>query len=283
MRGARGLGSVESRCSVVTGAASGIGRATALELSRRRGRVALVDRDGTGLARVAAEARGLGAQVLTGELDVRDAGAFLSFAARVERELGVADLLVASAGIALVGPFLRTSATDLDELFAVNVHGTANLCRAFLPAMIERGEGGHVITLSSAAAFASPKDLVAYAATKHAVLGLALGLADELAEHGIGVSAVCPGFVDTPIAKNLHVRGNPDPEGARARTAHFLKWRALAPERVAAAVVRAAERGDLVVPVGAEARLLSLFSRLSPRAPRALLSFGRALLAGRRT
>jgi short-subunit dehydrogenase len=149
--------------------------------------------------------------------------------------------------------------------------------------MIARSAGGHVVTLSSAAAFATPKDLVAYGATKHAVLGLTLGLADELEEHGIGVSAVCPGFVDTPIAANLRVRGGVEPEGVRERTTRFLKWRGLAPARVAEAVVRAAERGTLVVPVGAEAQVLSVFSRLSPRAPRALLSLGRALVARRRT
>jgi short-subunit dehydrogenase len=268
---------------VVTGAASGIGRATALELARRRGRVALVDRDALGLERVAGEVRGLGARALAGALDVRDAAALAMFAGEVERELGTVELLVASAGIALVGPFLRTSAADLDELFAVNLHGTANLCRAFVPAMIERGKGGHVVTLSSAAAFATPKHLVAYGATKHAVLGLSLGLREELSEHGIGVSAVCPGFVDTPIAQNLRVRGDSDPVRTRSRTAHFLKWRGLAPERVAEAVVRAAERGTPIVPVGVEARALCLFSRLSPRAPAALLSLARVLVARRRT
>lgn len=283
MKGRRGLGSVTSRCSVVTGAASGIGRATALELGRRSGLLALVDRDAVGLESIAAEVRGLGARALVGELDVRDHGALERFAGEVEAELGVADLLVASAGIALVGPFARTTAQDFDELFGVNLYGTANLCRAFLPAMIRRGRGGHVVTLASAAAYATPKDLVAYGATKHAVLGLSLGLGDELAEHGIGVSTVCPGFVDTPIARSLRVRGDEDPERTRERTAHFLKWRNLAPERVARAVVRAAERGELVVPVGAEALVLSLFSRLSPRAPRALLALGRALAARRRT
>ncbi len=279
----RGLGSVSGRAAVVTGAASGIGRATALLLARRGARLALVDRDAVGLAGVAAELRGLGAEVLTAELDVRDHSALGRFAREVEAELGVAELLVCSAGIALVGSFTSTTAEDFDELFGVNLFGTANVCRAFVPAMIRRGQGGHVVTLASAAAFATPKDLVAYGATKHAVLGLSLGLGDELAEHGIGVSAVCPGFVDTPIARNLRVRGEPDPDVTRERTAHFLKWRNLAPERVAAAVVRAAERGELVVPVGAEARVLSLFSRLSPRAPRALLALGRAFAARRRT
>jgi NAD(P)-dependent dehydrogenase (short-subunit alcohol dehydrogenase family) len=279
----RGLGSVDDRCSVVTGAASGIGRATALALARRRGRLALVDRDAKGLESVAAEVRGLGARALVGELDVRDAAALERFAEQVERELGGAELLVASAGIALVGSFANTTAADFEELFAVNVQGTAHLCRAFVPAMIRRARGGHVVTLSSAAAFATPRDLVAYGATKHAVLGLTLGLADELAEHGIGVSAVCPGFVDTPIAQNLRVRGEPDPEATRERVRHFLKWRRLAPERVALAVVRAAERGSPIVPVGAEARALSLLARLSPRAPYALMSLARTLGALRRT
>lgn len=283
MRKARGLGSVDGRCSVVTGAASGIGRATALALARRQGRVALVDRDAAGLERVTAEVRELGARALAAELDVRDSAALERFAADVERELGVPELVVASAGIALVGPFGSTTAADVEEVFAVNVFGTSNLCRAFVPMMIRSGARGHVVTLSSAAAFATPKDLVAYGATKHAVLGLSLGLADELAEHGIGVSAVCPGFVDTPIAKNLRVRGEPDPDMTRERAAHFLKWRSLSPERVARAVVRAAERGTLIVPVGAEAKALSLLSRLSPRAPRALLSLGRSLASRRRT
>jgi NAD(P)-dependent dehydrogenase (short-subunit alcohol dehydrogenase family) len=283
MRRPRGLGKLGDHCSVVTGAASGIGRATALELGRRHGRVALVDRDAAALEGVATEVRELGARVLVGVLDVRDAAALDRFADEVARELGGVDLLVSSAGIALVGAFASTTAADFDELFAVNVHGTANLCRAFVPSMIRRAAGGHVVTLSSAAAFATPKGLVAYGATKHAVLGLTLGLADELAEHGIGVSAVCPGFVDTPIARNLRVRGEPDPELTKERAAHFLKWRRLAPERVALAVVRAAERGTAVVPVGAEARALSLLSRLSPRAPYALMSLARTFGALRRT
>jgi short-subunit dehydrogenase len=283
MRRGRGLGSVSGRCSVVTGAASGIGRAVAVALAKRGGRLALVDRDAMGLANVAAEIRGFGARAVTGELDVREHGGLARFAADVEAELGVPELLVASAGIALVGSFASTTPEDFEELFAVNVLGTAHVCRAFLPAMIRRGEGGHVVMLSSAAAFATPKDLVAYGATKHAVLGMSLGLGDELSEHGIGVSAVCPGFVDTPIARHLRVRGEDDPELTRTRAEHFLKWRSLAPERVALAVVRAAERGSPVVPVGVEARALSLLSRLSPRAPRALLALGRALVAGRRT
>jgi NAD(P)-dependent dehydrogenase (short-subunit alcohol dehydrogenase family) len=283
MRTRRGLGKLGDHCSVVTGAASGIGRATALELGRRHGRVALVDRDAAALEVVATEVRELGARVLVGVLDVRDAAALERFADEVVRELGGVDLLVSSAGIALVGAFASTTAADFDELFAVNVHGTANLCRAFVPGMIRRAAGGHVVTLSSAAAFATPKGLVAYGATKHAVLGLTLGLADELAEHGIGVSAVCPGFVDTPIVRNLRVRGEPDPELTKERAAHFLKWRRLAPERVALAVVRAAERGTAVVPVGAEARALSLLSRLSPRAPYALMSLARTFGALRRT
>jgi NAD(P)-dependent dehydrogenase (short-subunit alcohol dehydrogenase family) len=276
-----GLGSVKGRIAVVTGAASGIGRATAHLLARRGATLALGDIDAVGLERVLNEVRGLGARVHHEHVDVRRAGEVTAWASRVERALGTPDLLVNSAGIVVLAGFLETTLEDFRELIDVNLMGPVHVCRAFLPAMLARRAGGFVVNVASAAAFASPSELAGYGATKHGLLGLSQALSDELSAQAIGVSCVCPGFVDTPILTRARVRGAGNSEERRAAAARLLRWRRLSPERVAERIVRAAERGEPVVSVGMEAVLLSLLSRLSPRHVAPL--FGRLRRLGSRT
>jgi NAD(P)-dependent dehydrogenase (short-subunit alcohol dehydrogenase family) len=260
---AYGLGEIVGRVAVVTGAASGIGRATARLLGRRGARLVLCDVDGPKLQMMARELSDEGAVVAVFTVDVARCAEVERFAKAAIEAAGVPDLVVNAAGVLVLGPFVQTTADDWNHVIDVNLKGPANVCRAFLPAMVGRGVGGYIVNVASAAAFATQSELCAYGATKHALFGLSQGLADELAPARVGVSVVCPGFVDTPILERARVRGD-DPEATRLAARAFLRKRRLTPERVAERIVTAAERGIAVVPVGIEARALWWLSRLTP-------------------
>jgi NAD(P)-dependent dehydrogenase (short-subunit alcohol dehydrogenase family) len=276
---ANGVGSVEGKVCVVTGAASGIGRATALRLAARGAMVALGDNDEIGLRAVGQEIRARGARgVREVAVDVTRAEAVERFRETTEAELGVADVIVNAAGVVVVGGLLATSPDDWDFVLGANLRGPAIVCRAFLPAMLARGERGQIVNVASAASFFTPGDLVAYGASKHALVGLSQGLREELAPHSIGVSIVCPGFVDTPIVRNARFASVADEDARRQHIAALLRRRGLRPERVAAAIVRAAERGSGVVPVGVEAWTLHALERLSPGASERLVRAVRSMV-----
>ncbi len=276
---ARGLGSVKGRLAVVTGAASGIGRAIARRLARCGAELALTDIDAARLELVARELRDGGASVTFGPADVTRADEVERFAAATLGARRTPDLLVNAAGVLVLGSFAHTTPDDWEHVIGVNLKGPVHVCRAFLPAMTARG-GGAVVNVASASAFATQSELAAYGATKHALVGLTQALADELAPHSITVSVVCPGFVDTPILERARVRGD-DPETSRRMAGELLRRRRLSAERVAEHVVRAAERGIGVVPVGLEARALWLLSRVAPGRVPAL--FGALRRLGSRT
>ena len=138
------------------------------------------------------------------------------FAEAVHREAGPVDLLVNNAGVGLAAGFLDTELEDWDWIVAINVMGVVHGCHFFVPRMVERGMGGHVANLSSMAGFHASPALLAYTATKFAVLGLSEALREELRPHGIGVTAICPGIINTPITTNASARRGDRPEGARA-------------------------------------------------------------------
>jgi NAD(P)-dependent dehydrogenase (short-subunit alcohol dehydrogenase family) len=276
-----GVFSVAGRVVVVTGAASGIGRASALELARRGARVALGDRDAGGLETAAAALRALGAEVRAVVVDVTREHDVEHFRAEVERELGVADAIVNAAGVVVVGGFLATSPDDWEHTLAVNLRGPMLVCRAFLPAMLARGRAGAIVNVASAAAFFTPSELVAYGATKHGLIGLSQGLREELRERSIAVSVVCPGFVDTPIVEHARFVGEADPEAARRHVKRLVRGRGLSAERVASAIVRAVERGGDLLPIGVEAWVLHALERLAPGSAARLVGLVRRLVARR--
>jgi NAD(P)-dependent dehydrogenase (short-subunit alcohol dehydrogenase family) len=274
---ARGLGSVRGRIAVVTGAASGIGLATARLLSERGASLALCDLDADRLETAASELRQRGTRVVSLVTDVTDPPGLAAFAQAVTSRLGVPQLLVNNAGVLVYGSFLATPLEDWDHVIDVNLKGPVNVCRAFLPAMLAGGQGGHVVNVASAAAFFTQSELAAYGTTKHGLVGLTQALADELSARGIGVSLVCPGFVDTPILERARLRGFAEPEEERRAAAELLRRRRLSAERVAASIVRAAERGVGVVTVGIEAHALRLISRFAPAHTAALFGVLRKL------
>jgi NAD(P)-dependent dehydrogenase (short-subunit alcohol dehydrogenase family)/pimeloyl-ACP methyl ester carboxylesterase len=256
---------------LVTGAGSGIGRATAYAFAEAGARVVAVDRDAEAASRTAEMSRLIGAPEAWAEtVDVSDEQAMEKFAARVAAEYGVVDVLVNNAGIGLSGSFFDTTPEDWKKVLDVNLWGVIHGCRLFGKQMAERGQGGHIVNTASAAAYQPSKALPAYSTSKAAVLMLSECLRAELAGQGIGVTAICPGFVNTNITSTARFAGVDAEEEKRRqkKSARLYGLRNYPPEKVADAILRAVVRGDAVVPVTAEARGAYLMSRFTPKALR---------------
>jgi NAD(P)-dependent dehydrogenase (short-subunit alcohol dehydrogenase family) len=256
---------VRGKVALVTGAASGIGRETALAFARAGADVVLCDVNEAGLEETAAAASALGRRVLARRADVAGREEMRAFAGEVHREHEAVDVLVNNAGVGLGGGFLDTSLEDWGWVLSINLWGVIHGCHFFVPAMVARGRGGHVVNVSSAAGLVATAPLAAYSTTKFAVFGLSEALRDELQAHGIGVTAVCPGIINTPITGSARMRGRVATDEARARLVAAYQRRNYGPERVAAAIVKAVVRNRPVVPVSPEAWILYFMKRLSPR------------------
>ena len=258
---------------LVTGAASGIGRATALAFAQAGARVVAVDLDAAGADRTAELARQSGApQAWAETVDVSDEQQMERLAVRVATEYGTVDVLVNNAGIGISGPFLETSVEDWKRTLDVNLWGVIHGCRLFGKQMAERGQGGHIVNTASDAAYQPTRLLPAYGTSKAAVLMLSECLRAELAGQGIGVTAVCPGLVNTGITRTARFVGLDEREQRRRREriARLYRLRNYPPEKVAAAILRAVVRNRAVVPVTPEAHGARLLSRFAPRVLRAL-------------
>ena len=247
--------------TLVTGAGSGIGRATALELGRRGATVLCVDLSPETAEQTAGGVRTAGGQAAAYELDVADRDAVGVTAEKITAEHGPLDVLVNNAGVGVAGRFLDTTPEDWDWLLGVNMHGVLNCCYAFGPAMVARRRG-HVVNISSGLAYFHRPTEAAYVTSKAAVLAFSRTLRADWRRNGVGVSAVCPGVINTPIVRNTRMRGDAaEPEYA-ARAAHLFAKRGHPPQQVADAIVRAVERNRSVVPVGREAWLAWVSHRL---------------------
>lgn len=224
--------SLTQKTALVTGAGSGIGRAIARLFARQGAFVWIVDRDplaGRGEVDAIREA---GGKADYAELDVSDPAAATALAER----LPPLDILVNNAGIGHVGSLLNTAAADLDRLHAVNVRGPFNLCKAFVPAMLERKKGS-VINLASIGGVVAVRDRLAYTVTKHAVVGLTKALALDHSHTGVRFNAICPGRVETPFVKS-RLAEYPDPEKAyREMASTQLNGRMAQPDEIAAAAL----------------------------------------------
>jgi NAD(P)-dependent dehydrogenase (short-subunit alcohol dehydrogenase family) len=194
------------------------------------------------------------------------------FAKEVLHEHGVPEVVVNNAGIGMAGAFLDHSAEDWRKVLDVNLWGVVHGSRLFAAQMVARGQGGHIVNTASAAAFTPSRSLSAYATSKAAVLMLSQCLRAELAGQGIGVTAICPGVVNTNITRTSRFVGlsAEEQERSRGRAVRAYSLRGYGPDRVAGQIVAAVRRDRAVVPVTPEARLSLLLSRLSPRTMRLL-------------
>jgi NAD(P)-dependent dehydrogenase (short-subunit alcohol dehydrogenase family) len=237
----------EGALALVTGAGSGIGRATAVALAERGARVLAADIDPRGAEAGASDCGGHPFVV-----DVADRAAVLDLAATAEAAHGPVEILVNNAGVGMSARFLDTGLDDWDWILGINLLGVVHGCHAFGPRMVARGRG-HVVNVSSALGYFPRATEPAYVTTKAAVLALSRCLRADWRPSGVGVSAVCPGVIATPIIEHTRFRG----ERARPDTVRRLRStfsrRGHPPDKVAAAIVDAVARDRAVVPVGAEA------------------------------
>ena len=240
--------------ALVTGAGSGIGRATAITLARHGAQVLCVDVNLETAEQTAQGCRIVGADADAYQVDVANREAVESLAKEVAAHHDGIDLLVNNAGVGMSGRFLDTEPDDWDWLLGVNLHGVVNCTYAFGPAMVERRRG-HVVNIASGLAYFHRPTEVAYVTSKAAVLALSRTLRLDWRPHGIGVTAICPGIINTPIVRNSRMLGHAARPEAVARAVNIFSKRGHPPERVATAIVRGIERNRAVVPVGLEAWL----------------------------
>jgi NAD(P)-dependent dehydrogenase (short-subunit alcohol dehydrogenase family) len=223
---------LDDKTSLITGAGSGIGRSIAELFALQGAFTWVVDRDAAAGRGTVEVIRAAGGRADFAELDVGDPGEALALAAR----LPALDILVNNAGIGHVGNLLGTTAADLDRLHAVNVRGPFNLCKAFVPAMLERGRGS-VINLASIGGVVAVRDRLAYTITKFAVVGLTKSLALDHSHTGVRFNAICPGRVETPFVQ-ARIAEYPDPAKAyHDMAATQLTGRMARPGEIAAAAL----------------------------------------------
>lgn len=241
----RGVG---GRGAVVTGGASGIGRALVQALAREGARVVVADLDEAGAEAVAGDIRARGGEAVAVPVDVSDRDQVLALADRAYAALGAVHVLCNNAGVAHWGPLQAATHRDWQWVLGVNLWGVIHGLEAFLPRMIARGEPGHVVNTASMAGLIATPGLGVYNASKYAVVGLSETLARDLRPHHIGVTVLCPMGVATRIRDSARVR----PEHLRDTDAVpvepvTLLGRTLAPEAVAEQVLAAIRENRLYV------------------------------------
>lgn len=251
----------------VTGAGSGIGRATALAFAAEGAELVVSDIDGAAAAQTATAITDAGGVAHPYAVDVADADAVERYAEQVCAEHGVPDIVVNNAGIGVAGSFLDTPAEEFDRVLDVNLGGVVNCCRSFARRLVERGTGGHVVNVASMAAYAPLSSLSAYCTSKAAVYMFSDCFRAELDAAGVGLTTICPGLINTNIvsATGFHTARASAVPARRAQLERMFEIRRYGPDKVARAILSAVRANKAVRPVTPEAYLLYGASRFMPQ------------------
>jgi NAD(P)-dependent dehydrogenase (short-subunit alcohol dehydrogenase family) len=245
---------IEGSIAVVTGAGSGIGRATALALAAQGARVAVTDLEPDSAHGTADLIAGSGGDAQAFVLDVANPAQADDVLVQIQKSLGTPSILVNNAGIAVGGLFLDTSLASWQKIMSINLMGVVHCCRAFVPAMVRAGKPGHIVNIASMLGYTGMRGVTAYCATKFGVIGFSESLRAEMHDHAIGVSAICPGMIRTNIINaGLLESAELDVEAKRREIDALYEKRNYPPHKVAAAVLSAIRRNRAVVPVTPEA------------------------------
>ncbi|SUD49477.1 Glucose 1-dehydrogenase [Nocardia otitidiscaviarum] len=266
------LNDIRPELVVVTGAGSGIGRAVALRFARRGAHVVVSDIDLDSARATEAMIHARGEHASAARLDVTDPWAWEEFARDVLADYGLADVLVNNAGLVVGGAFLDMAPADWDTQLGVNLLGVVHGCRVFGRQWVDSGHRGHIVNIASAAAFTPTPVMSAYSVSKAGVKMLTECLRLELGPKGIGVSAICPGFINTGIGAHAVTVGVDPAVVERGRelarraqeVAERLPFSPLSPDQVARAVERSVRYDLAVVPVRPEAWLGYALMRIAP-------------------
>lgn len=247
--------------AVVTGAASGIGRALAIELAGRGVNLALSDVNGDGLRDTAERCSASGVTARDYELDVADRKAMLSWADDVAREFGPPQLVVNNAGVAVVADVIDMSWADIDWLMGINFWGVVHGSKAFLPHLIASGNG-HLVNISSVFGLIGSPSTSAYNAAKFAVRGFTETLRQEMivARHPVVVSCVHPGGIDTNIARTARMAVSDEAKKQGTLTL-FERVTRTTPERAAQVILGGVDRGKARILIGADAHVIDAAAR----------------------
>jgi len=260
---------LDGQVAVVTGAGSGIGRATARLLGRLGAKVHVTDLDGAAAGAVSGEIEAAGGRAAEHAVDVTDPGAVESLAEGVFADGGRVDILHNNAGVGHGGNVEETTLEDWQRVIGVNLMGTVHGIHFFVPRMLRQGRPGHIVNTASMAGLVASAQLAPYCTSKFGVVGLTEALNAELAPRGIRVTAICPGIIDTPITEAAVMRGEML-ERAEA-TRDFYRRRGASPDRVAEAVVEAIRKGRMIQTVPRwHVDPGWLLKRISPRASQVL-------------
>ena len=260
-----------NRVAIVTGAGSGIGRATSEALARRGAHVAVLDRDERGATETASLVRALGRNASVHVVDVTDLGRMESAATEVVEAHGGAHVLINNAGVTSAGGFEDDTIEDLHWIVDINVWGVVHGCRAFLPVLRE-AEEAHIVNLSSMVGLLGLPYNAAYSLTKGAVRSFSEALRAELVATNVGLTVVFPGAIRTDITNSA--RGSHADMLASMGRSKLAPLAMRPPSAVARRIVRAVERDRARVTVGPDARMVDLLCRIYP---------GRSGLVGRLT
>lgn len=264
--------SFNGKVVLVTGAASGLGRALALEFARAGSRVAVIDVDENGLGETAAGAEAMGAQVFARRVDVASWEQMESFAKDLLAGWGAVDILVNNAGVGVAGELKEVAIADFDWIVGINLMGEVYGTRLFLPRMIER-RSGHIVNIASLSGLVLLPFHLPYTTTKFALTGFSEALWAETRRFGIGVTLVCPGAIKTSIVRNSRL---PEFVGRQQefveRFQERIEEKGMEPEEVAKKVLAAVERNRFLLLTGPESFILYFLRRLAPGMMRRLVA-----------
>ena len=257
---------------LVTGAASGIGLEIALAFAREGADLIITDINAEALKAAQTAVMALGARCDTHAVDVSDAAAMEGLAQHVKKAYGALDVLVNNAGIGFLGSFECTPLAQWQRTLGINIMGVVHGCHYFLPSMRQADGARHIVNIASAAGLAPTFNMSAYSASKHAIVGLTDSLNLELEGSNVSISVVCPGIINTPIARPSpsSVGTNIRPEQL-AKLSNFYAEKGAHPSVVATAVVEAVRSGHDLVLVGPYAGLIYQLRRISRKLLRKIL------------
>lgn len=254
---------VKNTTAVITGAASGIGRAVAISLAKRGCHLALADVNAEGLAETERLIASNRVRISRHELDVSSREAIAAFPQAVLAAHPGVDLLFNNAGVGLGGTFEQVTEDDFDWLFNINFHAVVRMTRAFMP-VLRKSPAARIVNISSIYGIISPPGQTAYSAAKFAVRGFSNSLRQELEGTNIGVTVVHPGGVATSIGDNSRMSESITEEDREQRRARLKKFLKLPPAEAGEIIVGGVEKGAARILVGSDAKRLALIERLMP-------------------